>query len=128
MSLATQVLSNATPYHTFLELLPGLSRDSGNAQESSPLPADFQHHIRFADQQVCVSPCACRCRCGIVVIVRFAVLLSLLWCVLMRSVAPLAAVRSVQDQLRCGQAAQLRVLPVPCRWWTGPHAHGHVPL
>ena len=42
------VLSNATPYHTFLELLPGLSRDTGLA-EDSPLPQDFQHHIRFAD-------------------------------------------------------------------------------
>jgi hypothetical protein len=41
-------LSNATPYHTFLELLPGLARDSG-LEESSPLPADFQHHVRFAD-------------------------------------------------------------------------------
>lgn len=47
-----QVLSNATPYHTFLELLPGLSRDSGNKDETSPLPRDFQHHIRFADYQV----------------------------------------------------------------------------
>ena len=46
---AKAVLSNATPYHTFLELLPGLSRDSGNASESSPLPGDFQRHIRFAD-------------------------------------------------------------------------------
>lgn len=45
---AKTVLSNATPYHTFLELLPGLARDSG-AVEESPLPADFQHHIRFAD-------------------------------------------------------------------------------
>jgi hypothetical protein len=49
-----QVLSNATPYHTFLELLPGLSRDSGNHEEASPLPRDFQHHIRFADYQVSV--------------------------------------------------------------------------
>lgn len=46
---ADVVVSNATPYHTFLELMPGLSRDSGNMAESSPLPADFQHHIRFAD-------------------------------------------------------------------------------
>lgn len=43
------VLSNATPYHTFLELLPGLSRDSGNMQEESPLPADFVRNIRYAD-------------------------------------------------------------------------------
>ena len=43
------VLSGATPYHTFLELLPGLSRDSGNTGESSPLPRDFQRHIRFTD-------------------------------------------------------------------------------
>ena len=49
---ADVVLSNATPYHTFLELMPGLSRDSGNKSESSPLPADFQHHIRFTDYQV----------------------------------------------------------------------------
>jgi len=42
------VLSNATPYHTFLELLPGLARDSG-FNEESPLPRDFAHHIRFAD-------------------------------------------------------------------------------
>jgi phytoene dehydrogenase-like protein len=42
------VLSNATPYHTFLELLPGLARDSG-VKEESPLPRDFQHHVRFAD-------------------------------------------------------------------------------
>ncbi len=49
---ADVVVSNATPYHTFLELMPGLSRDSGNMAESSPLPADFQHHIRFADYGV----------------------------------------------------------------------------
>ena len=45
---ARAVLSNATPYHTFLELLPGLARDSGVFEES-PLPRHFQHHIRFAD-------------------------------------------------------------------------------
>lgn len=45
---AKVVLSNSTPYHTFLELLPGLARDSGQ-DELSPLPADFVHHIRFAD-------------------------------------------------------------------------------
>lgn len=71
---ADTVLSNATPYHTFLELLPGehslsqpcfaalfhgmpmdaflcagLARDSGFEQEASPLPRDFAHHIRFMD-------------------------------------------------------------------------------
>lgn len=45
---AEVVISNATPYHTFLELLPGLARDSG-FPEASPLPSDFTHHIRFAD-------------------------------------------------------------------------------
>jgi phytoene dehydrogenase-like protein len=45
---AKAILSNATPYHTFLELLPGLARDSGVAEES-PFPRDFQHHVRFAD-------------------------------------------------------------------------------
>lgn len=43
------VISNATPYHTFLELLPGLSYLSGNNREKSPLPFEFNHHIRFAD-------------------------------------------------------------------------------
>uniref|UniRef100_A0A6B2L1B1 Pyridine nucleotide-disulfide oxidoreductase domain-containing protein 2 n=1 Tax=Arcella intermedia TaxID=1963864 RepID=A0A6B2L1B1_9EUKA len=37
------VLSNATPYHTFLELLPGLRDGAG------PLPADFQRQIRLTD-------------------------------------------------------------------------------
>ena len=37
------VLSGATPYHTFLELLPGLD------PSLNPLPKDFVHHIRFAD-------------------------------------------------------------------------------
>eukprot|EP00494_Astrolonche_serrata_P005491 UN05507 len=46
---AYAVVSNATPYHTFLELLPGLSLDSGNENEYSPLPKVFLHHIRFAD-------------------------------------------------------------------------------
>jgi phytoene dehydrogenase-like protein len=46
---ADTVLSNANPYHTFLELLPGLSRDGNNPQEESPLPKDFVHHIRFLD-------------------------------------------------------------------------------
>jgi phytoene dehydrogenase-like protein len=47
--LADRVLSGTNPYHTFLELMPGLARDSGNASESSPLPRWFQHHIRFAE-------------------------------------------------------------------------------
>eukprot|EP01004_Peranema_trichophorum_P010876 NODE_970_length_2213_cov_44.560287_g829_i0.p1 GENE.NODE_970_length_2213_cov_44.560287_g829_i0~~NODE_970_length_2213_cov_44.560287_g829_i0.p1 ORF type:complete len:701 (-),score=153.25 NODE_970_length_2213_cov_44.560287_g829_i0:111-2024(-) len=46
---APNVLAGCTPYHTFLELLPGLSRDSGNENESSPIPPEFQHHIRFMD-------------------------------------------------------------------------------
>lgn len=46
---AKVVVSGTTPYHTFLELMPGLSRDSGNAEEASPLPRDFQHHVRFTD-------------------------------------------------------------------------------
>eukprot|EP01125_Pyxidicula_operculata_P021282 TRINITY_DN8132_c0_g1_i1.p1 TRINITY_DN8132_c0_g1~~TRINITY_DN8132_c0_g1_i1.p1 ORF type:complete len:857 (+),score=192.80 TRINITY_DN8132_c0_g1_i1:21-2591(+) len=46
---ANTIVSNANPYHTFLELIPGLSRDSGNESEDSPLPRDFQHHIRFQD-------------------------------------------------------------------------------
>ncbi len=37
------VLSGTTPYHTFLELLPGLDA------ALNPLPKDFVHHIRFAD-------------------------------------------------------------------------------
>lgn len=37
------VLSGTTPYHTFLELLPGLD------VARNPLPADFVQHIRFAD-------------------------------------------------------------------------------
>lgn len=45
---APMLLSNATPYHTFLELLPGLARDSG-FEEESPLPRDFQKHIRHVD-------------------------------------------------------------------------------
>lgn len=42
--LSFAVLSNATPYHTFLELLPGLTME-----EESPLPADFTRAIRKAD-------------------------------------------------------------------------------
>ena len=37
------VLSGTTPYHTFIELLPGLDASQ------SPVPQDFVHHIRFAD-------------------------------------------------------------------------------
>ena len=39
------VLSGATPYHTFLELLPGL--DSRVA--SNPVPPEYAKHIRFTD-------------------------------------------------------------------------------
>ncbi len=45
---AKKVISNATPYHTFLELLPGLARATG-AKEDSPLPPSFVDHIRFTD-------------------------------------------------------------------------------
>eukprot|EP01062_Namystynia_karyoxenos_P005841 TRINITY_DN1200_c0_g2_i1.p1 TRINITY_DN1200_c0_g2~~TRINITY_DN1200_c0_g2_i1.p1 ORF type:complete len:800 (+),score=247.85 TRINITY_DN1200_c0_g2_i1:92-2491(+) len=38
------VLSNATPYHTFLELLPGLA-----TAEESPLGRDFVNHMRFME-------------------------------------------------------------------------------
>jgi len=41
------VLSGATPYHTYLELLPGL--DTTLTEGQSPLPKEFAHHIRFAD-------------------------------------------------------------------------------
>lgn len=43
------VLSGATPYHTFLELLPGLDSNVTGAAETSPLPRDFVNHIRFTD-------------------------------------------------------------------------------
>jgi phytoene dehydrogenase-like protein len=44
------VLAGCTPYHTFMELLPGLSADSGHPDAmSSPIPNDFTHHIRFSD-------------------------------------------------------------------------------
>lgn len=50
---ADTVLSNATPYHTFLELLPGLAAASGNAaaleEADGPLPHDFVQHVRFTD-------------------------------------------------------------------------------
>jgi len=36
---ARTVLSGASPYHTFLELMPGLSRDSGNLEEQVPSEA-----------------------------------------------------------------------------------------
>lgn len=44
------VLSGATPWHTFLELLPGLdaTKITGSV-DSSPLPPDFVNHIRFTD-------------------------------------------------------------------------------
>jgi hypothetical protein len=41
------VMSGATPYHTFLELLPGL--DAKLSEPQNPLPKEFAHHIRFAD-------------------------------------------------------------------------------
>jgi phytoene dehydrogenase-like protein len=68
---ANTVLSNAGPYHTFLELLPGLSRDANNPNtsrdannpntsrdannpaEQSPLPYAFTHHIRYLDYSSC---------------------------------------------------------------------------
>jgi phytoene dehydrogenase-like protein len=51
---APTVLAGCTPYHAFLELMPGLSAASGYAaaeaeEGASPLPADFQHHVRFTD-------------------------------------------------------------------------------
>eukprot|EP00937_MAST-01D_sp_MAST-1D-sp2_P000998 g998.t1 len=57
---ARTVLAGCTPYHTFLELLPGLSAATGfagagaggagaAAEAESPLPASFRHHVRFAD-------------------------------------------------------------------------------
>lgn len=37
-------------YHTFLELLPGLSHLSGHPDgQPGPLPEDFANHIKFAD-------------------------------------------------------------------------------
>jgi len=58
---AKRVVSNATPYHTFLELLPGYQSlgghptgltgsEGGEGGEGSPVPAAFNRHIRFADQ------------------------------------------------------------------------------
>lgn len=41
---ADTVLAGCTPYHAFLELLPGLC-DGG----ASPLPTDFVNHLRHAD-------------------------------------------------------------------------------
>mmetsp|Transcript_4881 Transcript_4881/g.7431 ORF Transcript_4881/g.7431 Transcript_4881/m.7431 type:complete len:828 (+) Transcript_4881:54-2537(+) len=44
------VLSGCTPFHTFMELLPGLSATSGYSEAiSSPIPKDFTQHIRFSD-------------------------------------------------------------------------------
>jgi phytoene dehydrogenase-like protein len=40
------IVSNTTPYHTFLELLPGYQVLQKN---SNDLPFDFAKHIRFAD-------------------------------------------------------------------------------
>lgn len=41
---AKVVISNATPYHTFLELLPGFS-----SEDTSPIPREFSERIQFAD-------------------------------------------------------------------------------
>jgi phytoene dehydrogenase-like protein len=41
------VISNATPYHTFLELLPGLATDVNS--QGCPLPKEFVRHIRHVD-------------------------------------------------------------------------------
>lgn len=47
---ANVVLAGCTPFHTFLELLPGLAKVSGmDPDAESPIPDDFTHHIRFAD-------------------------------------------------------------------------------
>lgn len=40
------IISNTTPYHTFLELLPGYQVLQ---KKSNDLPIDFAKHIRFAD-------------------------------------------------------------------------------
>jgi phytoene dehydrogenase-like protein len=42
------ILSGTTPYHTFLELLPGLDGSLRNSNQN-PLPKEFVNHIRFAD-------------------------------------------------------------------------------
>jgi len=42
--------ASSSSYHTFLELLPGLSDISGHPEGTpSPLPKDFVNHIKFAD-------------------------------------------------------------------------------
>lgn len=51
---ARTVLSNATPYHTFLELIPGFAQHTGYSSNNnnnviSPLSDDFMRHIRFTD-------------------------------------------------------------------------------
>lgn len=44
------VVSNATPYHTFLELLPGYQATAPSPmQEANPVPSDFAMHIRHTD-------------------------------------------------------------------------------
>ncbi|KAK3277937.1 hypothetical protein CYMTET_14091, partial [Cymbomonas tetramitiformis] len=42
---ADTVLSGTSPYHTFLELMPGLAGDTAG----NPVPAGFRKHVRFAD-------------------------------------------------------------------------------
>jgi len=61
---AKTVLSNATPYHTFLELLPGLPHSTASSSSkasatASPLPADFLKHIRFTDYSSGVAKINC---------------------------------------------------------------------
>jgi phytoene dehydrogenase-like protein len=43
------VVSGCNPYHTFMELLPGLSQQSAGAGVGGPLPMNFVKHLRFAD-------------------------------------------------------------------------------
>lgn len=42
---APTIISNATPYHTFMELLPGLSKISGILSEETPLSTEFLRRI-----------------------------------------------------------------------------------
>ncbi len=45
------VISNTTPYHTFLELMPGLSRDSGDKSHKLTAPDEWNHHLRHTDYE-----------------------------------------------------------------------------
>lgn len=50
ISARRAVVSNATPYHTFMELLPGYDATGpGSSSPSNPLPRDFATHIRHTD-------------------------------------------------------------------------------